>query len=29
MAEAVRKGASIVTVMEQGGYEQMLNKDKK
>ena len=29
MAEAVRNGASIVTVMEQGGYEQMLNKDKK
>lgn len=29
MADAVRSGASIVTVMEQGGYEQMLNKDKK
>lgn len=29
MADAVRKGASIVTVMEQGGYEQMLNKEKK
>mgnify|MGYP002631628795 FL=1 len=29
MADAVRNGASIVTVMEQGGYEQMLNKDKK
>lgn len=28
MAEAVRKGASIVDVMETGGYEQMLNKDK-
>ncbi len=29
MADAVRNGASIVEVMEQGGYEQMLNKDKK
>ena len=29
MAEAVRKGTSIVEVMEMGGYEQMLNKDKK
>ncbi|MFM2129582.1 MAG: hypothetical protein RL477_1128 [Pseudomonadota bacterium] len=29
MADAVRKGASIVAVMEQGGYEQMLSKDKK
>jgi 4-hydroxy-4-methyl-2-oxoglutarate aldolase len=29
MADAVRKGASIVYVMESGGYEQMLNKDKK
>lgn len=27
MAEAVRNGASIVEVMETGGYEQMLNKD--
>jgi len=26
MADAVRKGASIVEVMETGGYEQMLNK---
>jgi regulator of RNase E activity RraA len=29
MADAVRKGTSIVEVMEMGGYEQMLNKDKK
>ncbi len=29
MADAIRNGASIVKVMEQGGYEQMLNKDKK
>lgn len=29
MADAVRNGASIVEVMESGGYEQMLRKEKK